>query len=126
MKKIIILLLLKIIYNGSDQNLDNYWYCESNDGCQGQYFTLVGSEKEFYSFKLNTTKCEEINGKIDFYFCDNYIGENQEYTMEACSPSELRGCSSIPCFNIKGMIRNIVDCKVDGGDLSHIILYYYL
>jgi len=125
MKKIILSLLLKIIYNDSYQNLIDYWYCEYKSGCEGWYFTLIGCQEEFYSFKLNTTKCEEINGEIDFYFCDNYIEDDQDFTVEACSPSELRGCSSISCFNGKGMIRNIKDCKVEGGDFSHIKHIYY-
>ena len=125
MKRIILLLLLKIIYNDDYQNITDYWFCELKDGCKGLYFTLIGCKEEFYSFKLNTTKCEELNGEIDFYYCDNYIEEDQEFTLEACSPSELRGCSNIPCFNGKGMIRNILDCKVDGGDFSHIKHIYY-
>jgi len=125
MKRIILLLLLKIIYNGSYQDITNHWYCELKYGCNGQYLTLIGCDREIYSFKLNTTHCEEIKGTIDYYFCDNYIEKGQEFTVEACSPSELRGCSGIPCFNGKGMIRNIFNCKVDGGNFSHIKHIYY-
>ena len=86
---------------------------------------MICCNEEIYSFKLNTTKCEELNGEIDFYMCDNYIEEDQEFTVEACSPSELRGCSNIPCFNGKGMIRVILECKEEGGDFSHIKHIYY-
>ena len=90
MKKIILLLLFKIIYNDSYQNITDYWYCEKKNGCADQSITLIGCDREIYSFKLNTTKCEEINGEIDYYFCDNYIEKKQEFTVEACSPSKLR------------------------------------
>ena len=73
MKTIILLLLLKIIYNDIYENITDYWFCHLKDGCQGKYFTLVCCYEEIYSFKLNTTKCEELNGEIDFYMCDNYI-----------------------------------------------------
>ena len=127
MDKIILLLLFKIIYNTSYSfsNSTSYWLCELENGCENQNLAIVGCNRERYSFKLNTTKCEEINGNIDYYFCDNYIEENQEFTIEACSPSELRGCSRISCFNGKGLIRHILDCKVDGGDFSHIKHKYY-
>jgi len=126
MKKIILILLLKIIYNDIDQDIDKYyWACDKKDGCDRWYITLVGCKEELYSFKLNTTHCEEIKGTIDFYFCDNYIEKDQEFTEEACSPSKLRGCSDIPCFNGKGMIRDILDCKTKDGDLSHIKHKYY-
>ena len=125
MKKIIILILFKIIYNDIIQNITDYWLCELKYGCEYQVITLIGCNREKYYFKLNTTKCEEINGNIDYYFCDNYIEENQEFTVETCSPSKLRGCSSISCFNGKGLIRDILDCKVDGGDFSHIKHKYY-
>ena len=81
--------------------------------------------KKIYSFKLNTTQCEEIKGEIDYYSCDNYIEDNDEFTLETCYPSELRGCSHIPCFDGKGMIRDIYDCKTDDGDLLHIKHKYY-
>ena len=128
MKKIIILILFKIIYNEtySEDNSTYYWLCDSESGCKYEkIITLIGTNIELYSFKLNTTKCEEINGIIDYYFCDNYIEENQEFTVEACSPSKLRWCSNTACFNGKGLIRNIFDCKVDGGDFSHIKHKYY-
>ena len=125
MKKIIILLLFKIIYNDIIQNITNYWLCELENGCEYQILTLIGCDEEIYIFKLNTTKCEEINGTIDYYFCDNYIEENQKFTVEACSPSKLRGCSNLSCFNGKGLIRHIFECNVDGGDFSHIRHKYY-
>ena len=92
MKKIIILILFKIIYNEtySEDNSTYYWLCDLEFGCEYQTIALIGCNRELYSFKLNTTKCEEINGIIDYYFCDNYIEENQEFTVEACSPSKLR------------------------------------
>ena len=126
MKKIILLLLLKIIYNDIYENKnDYYWYCDKKEGCDRWYPVLGGCKKELYIFKLNTTKCKEIKGEIDYYFCDNYIEKKQEFSVEACSPSKLRGCSHIPCFNGKGMIRDILDCKKNDGDLSHIKYKYY-
>ena len=127
MKKIILLLLFKIIYNKTytEDNSTYYWLCDSEFGCEYQTIALIGCNRELYSFKLNTTKCEEINGNIDYYFCDNYFNESQKFTVESCSPSKLRGCSSLSCFNGKGLIRNIKDCKVDGGDFSHIKHKYY-
>ena len=123
MKKLLFILLLKIINNF--ENEDIYAKCEKKEGCRRYPLGVVSCEKELYSFKLNTTHCEEIKGTIDYYFCDNYIEEDQEFTLEACSPSPFRGCSNIPCFNGKGMIRSITDCKVDGKDLSHIKHKYY-
>ena len=123
MEKIIFILLLKIIYNF--ENEDMYYKCAKEKGCKGWLTTLIGCNAEIYSFKLNTTSCEEIKGKIDYYFCDNYIEQDDEFTLETCSPSELRGCSHIPCFNGKGMIRDIYDCKTDDGNFSHIRHKYY-
>ena len=71
MKKIILLLLLKFIYNF--ENKANYYCCIIKEGCENILFTLVGCDEELYSFKLNSAKCEEINGEINYYFSDNYI-----------------------------------------------------
>jgi len=124
MKKIILLLLLKLIYNSENKE---YFYCCSNkDGCENLFFSLVGCDEELYSFKLNSTKCEEINGEIDYYYCDNYIEKKEECNLEDCSLSKYRGCSHIPCFNGKGMIRDTFDCKMNyKKDLSHIKYVYY-
>ena len=123
MVTMIFILLLKIIYNFENEEM--YYQCAKPNGCKGWLTTLIGCNAEIYSFKLNTTKCEEIKGKIDYYFCDNYIEKDDEFTLETCSPSDLRGCSHIPCFNGKGMIRDTYDCKTDKGNLSHIKHKYY-
>ena len=123
MKAIIFLLLLKIIYNFENENM--YFRCNKTESCKYWLFTLVSCSRELYSFQINTTSCEELKGKIDYYFCENYMEKDEEFSLEACSPSELRGCSSISCFNGKGLIRDIMDCKVDGGNLSHIKHKYY-
>ena len=123
MKKLFFLLLLKIINNFENEEM--YVKCTKIEGCSRWPLSVVGCKKDFHSFKLNTTKCEEIKGIVDYFFCDNYVEENQKFTVEACSPSQERGCSNIPCFNGKGMIRSITDCKEEGGDLSHIKHKYY-
>ena len=123
MVKLVFLLLLKIIVNF--ENEDMYYKCGRKDGCDNLYVNLVGCDEELHSFKLSTTKCEELNGVIDYYFCDNYVKSDQEFTLEACSPSQLRGCSNISCFNGKGMLRDILDCESENGTLSHIIHKYY-
>ena len=123
MVKLVFLLLLQIIYNF--ENEDMYYRCKREDGCEHLYINLVGCEEELHSFKLNTTKCNELKGEIDYYFCDNYVKEEEEFTLEACSPSKLRGCSNISCFNGKGMIRDIMDCKSENGTISHIKHKYY-
>ena len=123
MKKLFFLLLLKIINNFENEEM--YVKCTKIEGCSRWPLSVVGCKKDFHSFKLNTTKCEEIKGIVDYFFCDNYVEENQKFTVEACSPSQDRGCSNIPCFNGKGMIRSITDCKEEGGDLSHIKHKYY-
>jgi len=123
MKIIIFILLLKIFYNFENEKM--YYKCAKPNGCKGWLTTLIGCNAELYSFKLNPAKCEEIKGEIDYYFCDNYIEKDEEFTLESCSPSELRGCSGIPCFDGKGMIRDIYDCKTESGDFSHIKYKYY-
>ena len=123
MVKLVFLLLLKII--GNFENEDMYYRCKRKDGCDNLYVNLVGCGEEVHSFKLETNKCKELNGIIDFYFCNNYVKSDQEFTLETCSPSQLRGCSNISCYNGKGMIRDILDCKSKNGSLSHIIHKYY-
>jgi len=123
MVNLVFLLLLKVIANVEDE--DMYYRCSRRDGCDNLYINLVGCDEELHSFKLNTTKCKELNGVIDYYFCNDYIKTGQNFTLEACSPSELRGCSNISCFNGKGILRDILDCESENGTLSHIIHKYY-
>jgi len=85
MKKIIFILLLKIFYNFENEEM--YYRCKTINACKGLQMTLIGCKEEIYSFKLNTTKCEEIKGKIDYYFCDNYVEKDEDFTLESCSSS---------------------------------------
>ena len=123
MKIIILLLLLKIIYNFENEEM--YFKCEKPKGCKNWYINLVGCDMELYSFKLNTTDCEKMKGKIDYFFCDNYVEKDEEFTLESCSPSQDRGCSNIPCFDGKGMIREILECIIEDTDKNHIKHKYY-